>query len=319
MAIFPYQLNMIITPIVFSLLIYLFMWRYKLKRDATAYKVIIYNAIGYTVIVEVAIIVLMIFLSELISTLIIYPLAIAFLIFVYNFTVKTIVNQEKTIKEQSKKLLKILETSSDASLNVSNMATELASSASEVNAAAEEIATTTQDVTKKAYNQLDSLIRVQDKAKAIRQQTKNVIAFSKDIEKIMKFLTSISDQTNLLALNASIEAGRAGEHGRGFSVVAEEVRKLSDEAKDSINNTAAQIERILELINSTGVLIDEIFSEINKSTMGEQETATAMESISASTEEQTSSMQEIAATANKLGSLAEDLKESLIITKKIKK
>ena len=110
------------------------------------------------------------------------------------------------------------------------------------------------------------------------------------ISEIMSILTNISEQTNLLALNASIEAGRAGEHGRGFSVVAEEVRKLAEESKVSVRRTGARILEIIEKIKTTTV---------------------GMESISSSTEEQTSSMEEISATAKRLESLADDLKTSL--------
>ncbi|MFX1238014.1 MAG: methyl-accepting chemotaxis protein [Promethearchaeota archaeon] len=313
MAKFPIELEVVIIPLVFVMIAIYFIKRFKLDRKAVAFRVVIWNAIGYPIIIFMTILVLEGFHSDLVPTLIIYPPGVIFMSVVFNFTVKTIITQERTIKQQSTKLLKVLETGADASVNVSNIATELAASASEINAAVEEIANTTQSVSKQAHDQVDSLIRVQEKASDIRTQTKNVVAFSKDIEKIMKLLTNISEQTSLLALNASIEAGRAGEHGRGFSVVADEVRKLSVESKNSINNTAVQVEKILNLINSTSVLIDEIFAEINHSTEGEKETASAMESISASTEEQTSSMQEIAATASKLGTLAEELKTNLTI------
>lgn len=312
MAIFPWELNAILTPIVFIIIFIFLVKKFKQTKENTGYRIIVYNAVGYTIIMETIMLVLMVFKSDLILNLIVYPPAIAMLVTVFYYTIKTIVIQEKTIMSQSTKMLNVLESSKDASVNVSNIATELAASAEEVNAAVEEIANTSLNVSKKARGQVNSLINVQEKMSAIRNQTKNVIAFSKDIEKIMKLLTNLSDQTNLLALNASIEAGRAGEHGRGFSVVAEEVRKLSEESKRSVSNTTSQIDNILALINSTGILIDDIFSEINNSTEGEKETALAMESISSSTEEQTSSMQEIAATATKLGSLAEDLKNNLI-------
>jgi len=69
---------------------------------------------------------------------------------------------------------------------------------------------------------------------------------SKNIGKIVAFITSITEQTNLLALNAAIEAARAGEHGLGFAVVADEIRKLAEQSKSS----AAQIAQFVKEIQS---------------------------------------------------------------------
>jgi hypothetical protein len=174
--------------------------------------------------------------------------------------------------EQSNEILKnVISSASEASINVSNIATELAASASEVNASSEEIASTVQ---------------------AMNQETITIMSSTDDLRKVMALIQSIADQTNLLALNASIEAGRAGEYGRGFSVVADEVRKLAEEAKIAVTNNSQNF--------------DIIINKIQKATA-------SMEGISASTEEQTASMEEITSTANRLGTLAEQLKEKLII------
>jgi len=178
---------------------------------------------------------------------------------------------ETKLEETNKGLTGLLTTASIASINVSNMATELAASASEVNAASEEISASAQDMT---------------------GSTEDIMKGSNEINKIMSIITNVAEQTNLLALNASIEAGRAGEHGRGFAVVADEVRKLAEESKSAVVNT--------------GNKIDEILSKIKYS-------YSSMEGITAAAEQQTASMEEITATAHRLGSLADDLKESLSI------
>ncbi len=202
--------------------------------------------------------------AEMVSDIMAYGSAIMIL------ATALVIGIEYKLKDTMENIEGVLKAGTEASINVANIATELAASASEVNAAAEEVASTSQEISR---------------------DSQNVLSSTDDIRKIMHLITSISEQTNLLALNASIEAGRAGEHGRGFAVVADEVRKLAEESKNAVSDSGTKIEDIIKKIQGTTV---------------------SMEGISASTEEQTASMEEITATANRLGSLAEGLKENLL-------
>lgn len=99
-----------------------------------------------------------------------------------------------------------------------------------------------------------------DFAIKIRELTNN----ARQIREVLSVIGDIADQTNLLALNAAIEAARAGEHGRGFAVVADEVRKLAERTQGSLTQTDVTISLIVSAIEEASVQMEQNAKSIEK-------------------------------------------------------
>lgn len=124
-------------------------------------------------------------------------------------------------------------------------------------------------------------IGVQDLAtmnSEVFKQTTEANNKAKDSDQIIGIIQGISSQTNLLGLNASIEAARAGDYGKGFSVVAKEIRKLSNTSKESID----KIDLIIKDISTS---IETINDNLRKTNEVSQNQSAALEQISASLEQ----------------------------------
>jgi methyl-accepting chemotaxis protein len=117
---------------------------------------------------------------------------------------------------------------------------------------------------KNIIDKIMSLVETTTEGLNINAEKSHIVASQADeIKNVVSVIREIADQTNLLALNAAIEAARAGEHGRGFAVVADEVRKLAERTQKSLGEIDSTINTLVQSINEIVENIEENKNEIN--------------------------------------------------------
>ncbi|MZP30808.1 hypothetical protein GTO91_13905 [Heliobacterium undosum] len=163
---------------------------------------------------------------------------------------------------------------------------ELQDIAQSLAASSEEMTATSQEVAATAGNLASHLSELKTSSEAVLQRLKKT-------DDILKFITGIANKTNLLGLNASIESARAGEHGRGFSVVAGEIRKMSMDSEQSVKEIKNILTNIAEEIQKMG-------QKISRSDELSSVQAQATHQIS-------EAMEQLALTAEKIQGLAKDM------------
>jgi methyl-accepting chemotaxis protein len=216
----------------------------------------------------------------------------------------------KGATEQVERAIQVATASTEmnqTSEDIAKNSNQVAESASE----AVKVAKGGQEVVAQAIREVNIIAEIVETASGFM---KELGKHSERIGDIVTVINEIADQTNLLALNATIEAARAGEHGRGFAVVADEVRKLAERTSSStteigtmINSIREGIEKTVESMEkaknnvATGVqfssqaqvALEDIIKSIDSLYTGFHQIATAIEEMNATTEEITRDINDI--------------------------
>jgi len=217
-----------------------------------------------------------------------------------------------------------------ASSEVASGSQQIADGAQQQSASFEELSSSVQANAENVRNANGIAQDVVKKAQTAGQAMDNTVEAIGSIEKgskqmadAVELITDIADQTNLLALNAAIEAARAGEHGKGFAVVADEVRLLAErsatsakEIQNLIKDNLKQVENGVHISKEAGeqtkMIIDnikKIADQLQQVANATQEQAAAMEQNTSITESNASAAEELAASAEEMTSQAESLRD----------
>ncbi|AFG34369.1 methyl-accepting chemotaxis protein [Fervidobacterium pennivorans subsp. shakshaketiis] len=203
---------------------------------------------------------------------------------------------------------------------------EVAASAQNVANASQKLSEEAQKVTQLAnegqkaiFSIADVIVQTREKADVTFQIVEKLSESAKNIGEIVDTINSIAEQTNLLALNAAIEAARAGEAGRGFAVVADEIRKLAEESKQATQNIAEILRGIVdnsmkasEATNETVEIVNKAYSESNLVKSQFEQILQSIVRMSQMTENLAASAQEQSAAAEEMSSAMDSASKSMV-------
>ena len=196
---------------------------------------------------------------------------------------------------------------------------EISKGMNQVATAIQSVADATSNANQEAFNgnqvlnkTIEQMNVVQEKVESTADVIDNLGKKSKEIGQIVTLITDVAAQTNLLALNAAIEAARAGEHGRGFAVVADEVRKLAEQSRDAaekIGNLISEIQKeaqnAIYAMNEGTQAVEDGMGHVHHTGESFKTITKMIEEVSVQSQEVSAIVEEVSASSNSMVEMIE--------------
>lgn len=253
-------------------------------------------------------------------------------------------NTAKEVSGTSQELSASNQQVSSSIEEVANSVQEFSFNTDQVSETAQDMTEVIEEVNDLAHNGLEQMDTTQQEMEQIlhsSEESKDTInelnEASEEIGNIVGVISDIAEQTNLLALNAAIEAARAGEQGKGFAVVADEIRELAAQTQNSASNIKDIIEKLIakteqavttisknnsqvevgaQKLNETGEAfrniterIEGVVAQIQEMAATSEELSAGGEKISGAVDDQSNAMQQISDSAQELAGMAQELND----------
>lgn len=239
---------------------------------------------------------------------------------------KQVLSSAAEVASASTQLSASAETLSRGATNQVEKSSLVATASTEMNQTSEDIARTSSSITQSAAqtvqvakggtNVVHSAIReVNFIAETVESASGYVKALGQESEKIGNIVTAINEiaeQTNLLALNAAIEAARAGEHGRGFAVVADEVKKLAERTSMSTTEIGDMIRTVREGVKKTVEAMEKAKEKVITGVQFSSEAQTALQNIIGSIEDLYGSIDQVGAAIEEMSATTNEISRDII-------